>query len=74
MRYVQVLFNPWDQRSYTYAVPEGVEVKEGDKVEVDTQRGIREVEVVSVLDQRPSNTPAHVEIKPFMHVLPRAEA
>jgi hypothetical protein len=72
MRYVQVQFNPWDRQSYTY-VFDG-DVKEGDRAEVETQRGVCEVEVVGVKDERPAGIPTHIELKPLLHVLPRAGA
>ncbi len=51
-QYVQVKFNPWDQRAYTYhndAAPVAV----NDRVFVETKRGTAEVVVIGVSDKAP---------------------
>lgn len=69
MRYVQITFNPWDQRSYAYSYDGDAPLAPGDRVEVETARGPADVEVVGVCDVRPASVPAHVEIKPITRVL-----
>jgi cell fate regulator YaaT (PSP1 superfamily) len=51
-KFVKVQFNPWDQRSYTYA-SDGHKCAVGDKVKVETKRGETIVEVVGLTDEQP---------------------
>lgn len=69
MVYVQIQFNPWDQRSYTYTYEGEAQLVPGDRVEVETQRGLSDVEVVGVCVTRPTSVPDHVELKPISRVL-----
>lgn len=69
MVYVQITFNPWDQRSYTYTYDGEAQLAPGDRVEVETARGVSEVEVVGVCVTRPSSVPAHVECKPIKRII-----
>lgn len=46
MRYVQIQFNPWDRQAYTYTYEGDAPLAPGDRVEVETARGVSEVEVV----------------------------
>ncbi|HRE44839.1 MAG TPA: hypothetical protein PKY87_12845 [Terricaulis sp.] len=69
MVYVQITFNPWDQRSYTYSYDGDAPLAVGDRVEVETKRGHAAVEVVGVIAERPASIPAHVEIKPISRVI-----
>lgn len=51
-QFVKCRFNPWDQRTYTYH-HDGEPVAEGDKVQVETAKGIVVIEVVGLTDEQP---------------------
>jgi hypothetical protein len=59
-QFVKCQFNPWDQRSYTYH-HDGEPVAVGDKVKVETTRGVSVVEVVGLTDEQPK-----FETKPIL--------
>lgn len=70
MRFVQIKFNPWDRKTYTYTYDGDAPLEPGDKVEVNSAKeGVVEVEVDGVSDVRPAAIPAHIELKPLLRVL-----
>lgn len=55
MIFVQVQFNPWDRRSYTYHYDGDAPLAAGSRVEVDTPKeGLKTVEVCGVHNETPA--------------------
>ena len=72
MRYLSVMFNPWDRKTWAYTYDGADPVEPGDRAEVETKNGLVSVTVEAVSDERPASAPAHIELKPIVRVLPRA--